>query len=117
MDEKLKQRLLSNDFVVKIRGSFEVDEESYESLCAALRDLAKEWRDKPLIDKEVMQTIYGADKSALAMIHTIGDTNPDLTDRLEAMAIELDGLILQCLSTPMSVEELEKRMKLWGIRM
>ncbi|WP_420125716.1 hypothetical protein [Longimicrobium sp.] len=58
MDEPLRQSILQNRFVNRLREEGQVDAEAYRALCEALRRLADAWRGERMIDKALAQDLY-----------------------------------------------------------
>lgn len=55
MNKELKTQILDNRFVELLRAEMAIDQNAYVPLCAALKDLAKEWQGASYVDKEVVQ--------------------------------------------------------------
>ena len=96
----MKDRILSNQFIEKLLINTEVDEKEYVELCDILRKLAVEWKDEKYIEKEIVNLLYQIPvivRNKYLFYSDKGYSNATI-DRLEDMWIELDGLILECLS-------------------
>lgn len=96
MDDTLKQAILQNRFVDRLRGELVVDLDEYRRLCDALRALAEGWRGAVLIDREVAQDLYVLAPITANMAATIRETRPSQAEEVEEMAIEIDALVLDC---------------------
>ncbi|HEX2079173.1 MAG TPA: hypothetical protein VHG08_15720 [Longimicrobium sp.] len=98
MDDALKQSILQNRFVERLRLEFVVDMEAYEQLCGALRALAETWRGARMIDREVAQDLYVLAPITQSMAARMREMGLSRADGVEEMAIEIDALVLGCLS-------------------
>ena len=98
--EALKKRILENPFVDRLRIEMRVDEAAYEELSAMLTDLAAALRGVPLIDKELALVLYSIPQTVSnAMMSFDGHSpKPAIAGRLEDAWVELDALVLDCLS-------------------
>ena len=54
----MKEEIINNRFVDKLRETMEIDEEEYLRLCNALISLAEEWKNIKYVDKEVVGYLY-----------------------------------------------------------
>lgn len=96
MDEALKQSILQNPFIHRLRD-LQVDEDAFRDLTAALRGLAAAWKGQPLVDKEVASELYVLTHVTRNMLERLrADASPD-ADRVEEMWIDLDDRVLECL--------------------
>ena len=96
-----KAEVLENRFVDRLRGEMCVDQQEYDDLCAALGRLADELASEAKIDRDLAlvlystpQMVWNAYRQALEPDNRV----EGLARRLEDMWIELDALVLECLS-------------------
>ena len=94
-----KKAILSNSFLERLRTEMVVDREEYSRLCEALRELAREWRGRTLVDKEIAQDLYVLAPVAKSVADSIRAHNGDRASEIYELAVELDALVLECLST------------------
>ena len=94
MDQDTKTKIMENQFVFRLRAELVVDEIEYDELCAALKELAVEWKPLVVIDKELMSDLYVLASIARNMAPEILGR----TSEIEEMATEIDGLVIDCLS-------------------
>ena len=99
MDAILKQRLLGNHFVTKIRLQGQCDEAAYADLCGAIRQLRHEWAGQTAVDKEVVQDLFALPMIVRGARTAVPDSDAGASSRLEDMEVELEGLILDALSS------------------
>jgi hypothetical protein len=97
VDEALKQSILRNPFVDRLRLEMVVDEGAYRALCDALARLAQAWKGARLVDRELVQDLYVLAPITRNMADPLRERNPEIADRVEEMAMEIDALVLECL--------------------
>lgn len=94
----LKTAILSNPFIDTLRTELAVDRASFNDLCAHLKALREEWKGKSQVDKELVQELVGLMIISAGMAKSFALYQPDLVVEVEEMAVELEGLVLDCLS-------------------
>ena len=100
LSPELKRSILQNPFQWRLRIDVTVDREAYQRLRDDVRRLAGETRDDRQIDKEVLQAIWGDIRVAegtAALLRRRGRPEDEVFE-VENMAIELDGILTDCLS-------------------
>lgn len=96
----MKEEIINNHFVDKLRESMEIDEEEYLRLRNALICLAEEWKNAEYIDKEVVSYLYAIPlmvRNEFLSLKEVSKNNI-LCDRLEDIWVELDDLVANCFS-------------------
>jgi hypothetical protein len=99
--EFLKERILNNSFVDKVRSEMKVDEEEYQALKELLIELIEELKKQKVIDKELALILYSMPqiiRNTFLSLETDDEEVSDLTNMLEDIWIELDELVIECLS-------------------
>ena len=98
----LKTRIMRNKFVERLRMELVIDENEYELLCKALKELAQEWQSKNSIDKELAGDLYVLVPIARNMAEDVARARGGLAvkHKVEEMATELDALVIECFQTP-----------------
>jgi hypothetical protein len=99
--EFLKERILNNSFVDKVRSEMKVDEEEYRALKELLMELIVELKKEEVIDKELALILYSMPqiiRNTFLSLETDDEEVSDLTNMLEDIWIELDELVIECLS-------------------
>ena len=94
----MKEEIINNRFIDKIRQNMEIDEEEYQRLCDALSRLAEEWKNVKYIDKELVHYLYYIPlvvRNEFLSLKEIS-TNNTFCDRLEDIWIELDDFVTNC---------------------
>lgn len=94
----MKEEIINNRFIDKIRQNMEIDEEEYQRLCDALSRLAEEWKKVKYIDKELVHYLYYIPlvvRNEFLSLKEIS-TNNTFCDRLEDIWIELDDFVTNC---------------------
>ncbi len=94
----LKNEILSNPFLDRLRNELVLDRGAYLSLCSLLERLAKEWHTETFIDKQLVQELYALPTIVKGVADAIAVQRSDFAAELEQIAITLDGLILECLT-------------------
>ena len=90
--------ILQNNYLEKLRTELVIDKKSYEELCYSLRCLAREWKGMKSIDKRIMQELYVLAPVTKNVAESVREYNGSLAHEIEALAIELDALVLECLA-------------------
>jgi hypothetical protein len=97
MFENLKKSILDNEFIYSLRLKFVVDQAEYDRLVRDLKLLVDIWKSESTIDKELMAVLY-----VLPWVVEYQAARPEydsaVRQRLVDIRLELDALILQCLS-------------------
>lgn len=96
MDEALKQAILRNPFIVRLRD-LRVDEDAFRELAEALGRLADEWKGQPRIDRELASELSVVIQVTRNMLETLRAHGSPDAERVEEMWIDLDDLVLECL--------------------
>lgn len=94
----MKEEIINNHFVDKIRQKMEIDEEEYLRLCDALIRLRNEQKNKDYIDKELVSYLYAIPlvvRNEFLSLKEISQNNT-FCNRLEDIWIELDELVTNC---------------------
>jgi hypothetical protein len=94
---ELKERLLSNSFVDKVRTHLNFDDEEYQQLRIALIELAKSLQGSSVIDRELMLYLYSAPMIVRNSYESYPEKSDKIAQQLEDAWIELDRLVLECL--------------------
>lgn len=94
----MREEIINNCFVNKLRIKMEIDEEEYSRLCNALICLAEEWKNVKYIDKEVAGYLYAIPQMVRNEFLSLNEILSDdaFCDRLEDMWVELDALVSNC---------------------
>ena len=94
----MKEEIINNHFVDKIRQNMKIDEEEYLRLCNALICLAEEWKTVKYIDKELVSYLYAISLIVRNEFLSLKENskNDTFCDRLEDIWIELDELVANC---------------------
>jgi hypothetical protein len=99
MNDKLKTKILRSKFVDRLRTEMVIDQNEYQPLCEALKELAVEWRGVSYIDKDVAQDLYVLPQITKNVAQSLVSYQPEMARKIEEMAMELDALILDCLGS------------------
>ena len=94
-ENTIEERLLKNDFLMKLRTDLIVDREVYDELCSLLRKLAVDWKGKHLVRKDVAEQLYGLAAVTLNVAERFRDHDPAFYSQVLEMSIELDALVLE----------------------
>lgn len=100
MNNLLKQRLLSNTFVDKVRNQMEIDEAAYQELIEIMTNLSYELKSQKVIDKELALILYSMPQIIRNVFLTYEEHNGKVTkfgNKLEDIWIDLDAMVLECL--------------------
>jgi hypothetical protein len=96
----VKKKIIDNDFVNNVRINMVFNDEQYNDLVSSLEEVANSLKNNEFIDKELalyLYTIPQMIKNAYASFEQV-ENKPDLAFRLEDAWIELDSLVINCLS-------------------
>ncbi|MDQ3099607.1 MAG: hypothetical protein M3Q44_07735 [bacterium] len=96
----LKSEILANQFIYKLRLEFKIDEIEYSQLIRSLSELSLLWKSEKLIDKQLMEVLYGLPSVIREQIRE--EYPKEQQNRLIEMKIKIDGLILECLDSRQS---------------
>jgi hypothetical protein len=99
MPTDLKQAILQNPFLEKLRNEVVVDGKAFEALCQSLTELERDWKSATSIDKELVQELYVLAPVTKNMADSLASHRPDLARELAEMAVRLDALVLNCLAS------------------
>lgn len=101
MDNKLKGRILNNTFVDKVRNEMVIDENEYEALREMLIMLSNELKSEQVIDKELALILYSMPQMIRNTFLSFTAHNvqgSELVSKLENIWIDLDELVIECLT-------------------
>jgi len=100
MEIKLKKQILSNTFTDQVLGSMTFDDSAYKKLCSSLKLLASELKGCNKIDRELMLSLYSIPTIVRNMFLSFSGVEdaPDIALKLEDAWVELDALVMECLS-------------------
>lgn len=96
----VKKKLIDNNFVNIVRVNMVFNDEQYNELVSSLEVLANLLKSNQFIDKELalyLYTIPQMIRNAYASFENV-ENKPDLAFKLEDAWIELDSLVINCLS-------------------
>ncbi|MDR0173138.1 hypothetical protein [Enterobacter sichuanensis] len=96
----VKKKIIDNDFVNNVRINMVFNDEQYNDLVSSLEEVANLLKNKEFIDKGLalyLYTIPQMIRNAYASFEQV-ENKPDLAFRLEDAWIELDSLVINCLS-------------------
>lgn len=97
MLETIKWAILDNEYIMKLRTEFVIDNEEYAKLCQSLRALAPLWQKETCIDKELMQELYIL--APVILYQALRSEYPaEVNRQLWEMHDEIDALVLECLA-------------------
>ncbi len=93
----LKDDIIGNPFVEKLRNELEIDAQAFDLLCNQLGALANEWSTQSLVDKQLAQELYALPTIIKGAADALRGHKPDLAAELDEKAVIVDGLILEAL--------------------
>ncbi|WP_438447650.1 hypothetical protein [Gorillibacterium sp. sgz5001074] len=100
MDDTLKQKIINNTFVDKVRNEMVIDELDYLALKETLDMLSIELKSYQVVDKELALVLYSMPQVIRNIFISFGthDNGSGIKDRLETIWMELDELVVESLS-------------------
>lgn len=96
----VKKKIIDNGFVNNVRINLAFNDEQYNGLVSSLEGLANLLKNNDSIDKELalyLYTIPQMIRNAYASFEKV-ENKPDLVFKLEDAWVELDSLVINCLS-------------------
>ena len=96
----VKKKIIDNGFVNNVRINMAFNDEQYNDLVSSLEELANLLKNNDSIDKELalyLYTIPQMIRNAYASFEKL-ENKPDLVFKLEDAWVELDSLVVNCLS-------------------
>ncbi|MCU6228172.1 hypothetical protein [Enterobacter cloacae] len=96
----VKKKIIDNGFVNNVRINMAFNDEQYNDLVSRLEELANLLKNNDSIDKELalyLYTIPQMIRNAYASFEKV-ENKPDLVFKLEDAWVELDSLVINCLS-------------------
>ncbi|HFV9240443.1 hypothetical protein GRW77_05995 [Escherichia coli] len=97
---EVKKKIIDNGFVNNVRINLAFNDEQYNDLVSSLDGLANLLKNNDSIDKELalyLYTIPQMIRNAYASFEKV-ENKPDLVFKLEDAWVELDSLVINCLS-------------------
>jgi len=94
----LKRRILQNAFPARLK-ELRVDRTEYLQLCEALEELARRWRGRACVDREVAAALHALSAIIREVIPALARSDPFLRDEMEDMEIRLEALVRRCLGS------------------
>ncbi|AOR62953.1 hypothetical protein [Pectobacterium wasabiae] len=100
MLEEIKEKIIKNSFVDEIRTNMAFNEDAYMGLISSLGELSNILKGSDFVDKELALYLYTIPQMIRnAYVSFDGkENNPEIEFRLEDAWIELDALVIDCLS-------------------
>lgn len=93
----LKDEIIANPFVERLRSEVKIDTQAFDLLCNQLAALAREWSSQSLVDKQLVQELYALPTIIKGAADGLRGHMPELATQLDDMVITVDGLILEAL--------------------
>ncbi|MCW1826115.1 hypothetical protein OLZ31_04520 [Enterobacter asburiae] len=96
----VKKKIIYNGFVNNVRINMAFNDEQYNDLVSSLEELASLLKNNDSIDKELalyLYTIPQMIRNAYASFEKV-ENKPNLVFKLEDAWVELDSLVINCLS-------------------
>ena len=93
----LKNEILENPFVEKLRNEVIIDTGAFDLLCSQLAALGTEWSSQAMVDKQLVQELYALPTIIKGAADGLRFHQPDRAAQLDDMCITIDGLILEAL--------------------
>ncbi|MCG8593779.1 MAG: hypothetical protein MI785_05315 [Kiloniellales bacterium] len=97
LEDAIEERLLKNEFVIKLRMELTVDKKMFQELCCILKELAVYWKEKHMIRKDVAEYLYGLAHVTRDIAERFRENDPDFYSEVFEMSIEIDALVLDAL--------------------
>ena len=94
----IKDEILANPFVEKLRNEVKIDQQAFELLCDQLALLASEWSNQSHVDKLLVQELYALPTIIKGAADGLRGHLPAEAAQLDDLAITIDGLILEALA-------------------
>ncbi len=102
MSNELKNKIINNGFAYKLREQLIIDRDDYKELRQLLTELAVELGKKDTVDKELVLVLYTIPqmvRNTFLSFSKNDSTMNEFVSELEDIWIDLDGMILECLSS------------------
>lgn len=96
----VKKKIINNGFVNNVRINMVFNDEQYNDLVSSLEELANLLKNNESIDKELalyLYTIPQIIRNAYVSFEKV-ENKPGLVFKLEDAWVELDSLVINCLS-------------------
>lgn len=96
----VKKKIIDNGFVNNVRINLAFNDEQYNDLVSSLEGLANLLKNNDSIDKELALYLYTIPQMIRNAYASFGkvENKPDLVFKLEDAWVELDSLVINCLS-------------------
>ena len=94
-----RERILNNDFLLRLRNELVVATPSLNALVADLKQLSIEMADETSIEKRLMEFLHIHPSVIRSIAISLQPHRVEFANQLHEIADELDDLILQCLSS------------------
>lgn len=96
--EILKQIIINNSFVDRVRMEMVFDTEAYNELRKALTDLAVLLKGSHVVDRELMLFLYTMPTMIRNAFESLPERDTEFAGQLEDAWVELDELVTNCLA-------------------
>ncbi|MEN0579810.1 hypothetical protein AAIG39_12430 [Phytobacter palmae] len=96
----IKKQIITNNFVDNVRVNMNFNDHEYDKLISSLESLANHMKNESIIDKELALYLYTMPQMIRNAYSSFDkwENKPELALRLEDAWIELDSLVINCLS-------------------
>lgn len=100
MLDDVQQKIINNNFVNEIRINMNFNNDEYSELVSSLESLADYMKNEKNVDKELALYLYTIPQMIRNAYNSFDnwENKPELALKLEDAWIELDVLIINCLS-------------------
>jgi len=101
MRDEMKARILNNPFIDNVRIHMQVNENDYEQLRESLTLFSKHAKSQSHIDKELALVLYSMPQIIRNIYLSFKEhniQNLEFENQLEDIWMELDRLVIECLS-------------------
>ena len=78
----IEERLLKNEFLMRLRTELVPDNDMFDELCSLLRELAVYWKGEHLIRKDVAEHLYGLASTTRDIAERFREKDPDFYSRV-----------------------------------
>jgi hypothetical protein len=94
----IKDEILANPFLERLRNEVKIDRQAFDLLCRQIALLAIEWRPQSQLDKQLVRELYALPIIIRGAADGLRGHQSHQAEQLDEMVITIDGLILEALA-------------------